>query len=53
MVKVTSPSTEIAWSSEERLARMRHTKGATLRSKDGGLERHDALSWLRTKGIAV
>jgi hypothetical protein len=53
MVKVMRPSTQIAWSSEERLARVRSKKGATLKSKDGGLERHVAVAWVRAKGIAA
>lgn len=53
MVRVASLSTEVAWNSEERLTRVRNAKGATLKSKDEGLERYVAQAWLRTKGIAV
>jgi hypothetical protein len=49
MVRVTSPSTEIAWSSQERLARVRYTKGATLKSNDGDFLVDALTGWIGAK----
>ena len=50
MVTVTSPSTEITWSSEERLAGVRYTLGTTLTSKDGDFLVEALTGWIGAKG---
>jgi hypothetical protein len=49
MVKVTSLSTEITWSAEERLAHVRYTSGVTLRSNDGDFLVEALTSWIGAK----
>jgi hypothetical protein len=50
MVKVTSPSTEIVWNPEERLATVRYTAGIDLTSKDGEFLAEALTGWIGTKG---
>jgi hypothetical protein len=52
MVTVTSPSTEISWSPEERLAVVRYTPGITLTSRDGDFLVDALTGWVGTKGQA-
>jgi hypothetical protein len=49
MVKVTSPSTEITWSPEERLARVRYTAGTHLTSDDGDFLVEALRDWIGSK----
>lgn len=46
MGSVTSPSTEIAWSAGERLARVRYSYGTTLRAKDGDFLVEALTGWI-------
>ena len=48
MVKVTNPSTEIAWSAEERVASVCYTANATLTSKDGDFLVEALTGWVGT-----
>jgi hypothetical protein len=50
IVKVTSASTEITWSPEERLAGVRYTQGITLTSKDGDFLADSLRGWIGAKG---
>ena len=50
MVKVTSPSTELTWSAEERLAAVRYTAGITLKSKDGDFLAETLTGWIGVTG---
>jgi hypothetical protein len=50
MVKVTSPSTEISWSPEERVAGVRYTPGITLTIHDGDFLVDALTGWIGTKG---
>jgi hypothetical protein len=46
MVRVTNPSTEIAWSAGERLAMVRYTVGSTLRGPDGDFLVQSLSGWI-------
>jgi hypothetical protein len=50
MVKVRSPTTEIAWSPEERLARVRYTTGTNLTGEDGDFLVEALNGWIGSKG---
>lgn len=55
MVKVACPSTEIAWDRDQRVANVRYTKGATLRSPDGDFLAQSLAGWIgdRNEPFAV
>jgi hypothetical protein len=55
MVKVASPSTEIAWDRDQRVANVRYTQGATLRSPDGDFLADSLAAWIgdRNEPFAV
>ncbi|MEJ7729603.1 MAG: hypothetical protein WKG00_10330 [Polyangiaceae bacterium] len=48
--KVTSASTEISWSLEQRLAHVRYTRGAILNSKDGDFLVEALAGWIGADG---
>jgi hypothetical protein len=50
MVTMTSPSTEITWSPDERLATVRYTPGITLTGKDSHFLAYALTSWIGMKG---
>jgi hypothetical protein len=50
MVKVTSSSTEITWSAEERVASVRYTSGSTLTAGEGDFLVEALTGWIGTKG---
>jgi len=50
MIKVKSPSTEIAWSPETRLAAVSYTSGITLESDDGDFLIEALAGWIGTNG---
>jgi hypothetical protein len=50
MVKVSSPSTAITWSAEQRVAAVRYTAGATLSRKDGGFLVEVLTGWIGADG---
>jgi hypothetical protein len=49
-VKVTSPSTEISWTPEERVACVRYTADAILTGKDGDFLVEALTGWIGAKG---
>src|SRR5437660_6967096 len=51
MVTVTSPSTQITWNPEERLAGVRYTRGITLTSKDGDFLVESLKGWIGANGL--
>jgi hypothetical protein len=55
LVKVTSPSTEVSWNADQRLASVRYTKGATLRGADGDFLTESLAGWIgdRNEPFAV
>jgi hypothetical protein len=50
MDKLTNASTEITWSSEDRVADVRYTAGATLTSQDGDFLVEALTGWIGAKG---
>jgi hypothetical protein len=50
MVKLTSASTEISWSPEERVAGVRYMVGATLTSEDGDFLVDALTGWVGADG---
>ncbi len=50
MVKVTSPTTEIVWSPDKRVADVRYTRGTTLRSEDGDFLVATLTGWIGANG---
>jgi hypothetical protein len=46
VLTVVSPSTEIAWDPDQRLANVRYTKGATLRGPDGDFLVEALRGWI-------
>jgi len=46
LVTVSSPSTEISWDQDQRLAGVRYTKGVTLRGPDGDFLVASLTGWI-------